>query len=197
VKPPKHLVLDDDVHRALKNKKSETGINVRDLGNGALRSVLQLPLLADALGEILVESGYLDEVEFDRIRRQAMNRLRVAVERLADIVRSTRRNTLTAGSWEIKEVWQDAGRDVQILHVWVRDGHLHPIALHTHHGTEILSVLTGGVLSTIETESQIVTAPGTQIIPAGAAHSVSPLDRNTKLVCVISPPEPTFMAGKQ
>ena len=49
MKTPKHLVLDEDVHRALRRKKSETGITVKDLGNCALRSVLDRPVLVNSL----------------------------------------------------------------------------------------------------------------------------------------------------
>ena len=60
------------MHRALKKKKAETGINVKDLGNCALRSVLERPLLAEAIGQKLVASGQLTEDEFEAVRDEAL-----------------------------------------------------------------------------------------------------------------------------
>ncbi len=193
MKPPKHLVLDEDVHRALKKKKRETGINVKNLGNCALRSVLERPLLVDAIGRRLVESGRLEEQEFDAIRAQAAQEVCVAAENVATIVHPTDHDTLATGSWEIKEIYRARTGSYQILHAWVKDHRMRPMALHKHQGVEFFVILTGAVVITIDVESQIVTAPEAVTIPEHAVHSVTPLERETRMVCVISPPEPGYV----
>jgi len=186
------LVLDEDVHRTLKKKKKETGINVKDLGNCALRSALERPLLAEVIGRNLIASGCLTEEEFESIRDESVQQLRSPAEDLASIVHQTKRDTFATGSWEIKEMVRDATGDYQVLSAWVKDHRMRPAALHKHEGVEFLIVLTGAILISIDVVSQIVRAPGILTIPGGAVHSATPLERKTRMLAVISPPEPVY-----
>jgi len=192
VKPPKHLVLDADVHRALRKKKTETGITVKDLGNCALRSVLERPMLVEAIGEKLVSEGRLNEDEFNAIRAEALQQICASAADVASIVHMTKRHTLSSGSWEIEELARDTEGTYQVLSAWVKDHRMRPITLHKHDGTEHLILLKGAILVSIDVESQIVTAPGSVTIPKGAFHSVTPLERETQIIAVISPPEPGY-----
>ncbi len=192
LKPPKHLVLDDDVHRALKRKKSETGITVKDLGNCALRAVLERPLLVETLGEKLVTAGCLTQEEFDVLRLEAMRELCATAKDVASIVRRTDRETLATGSWEIEELARNESAGYQIIAAWVRDRRLRPITLHRHDGVEFLILLEGAVLVTVDMDSQVLTAPGTITISRKALHSVTPLEFDTRMVCVFFPPEPGY-----
>ena len=185
-------MLDEDVHRALKKKKTETGINVKDLGNCALRSALERPLLAEAIGERLVASGHLTEEEFAGLRDDALRQLCSPAEEVSSIVRQTKRDTLSTGSWEIGEVARDDANDYQVLSAWVKDHRMRPAALHKHEGVEFLIVLTGAILISIDAISQILRAPGVVTIPSCAVHSATPLERNTRMLAVISPPEPGY-----
>jgi len=193
VKPPKHLVLDEDVHRELTKKKTETGINVQDLGNCALRSMLERPLLAEAIGRRVVSSGLLSAEEFEDLRREALGDIRTLASDVDSLIRPTKRNTLATGSWEIKELARDTARDFQILLVWVKDRQLRPMSLHRHEGSEFLVMLSGAIMISIDAESCVIKAPDCRLIPQGAFHSAAPLDRNTVLLTVLSPPEPGYM----
>jgi len=191
--PPKHLVLDDDVHRALKRKKRETGINVKNLGNCALRTVLERPLLVEAIGEKLVAAGCLSEEAFDALRRDAIQELCASAEDVASIVRRTDEETLATGSWEIRELARNEDEGYQVVSAWVRDRRMRPITLHKHDGVEFLILLKGAVLVTLEMDSQIVTAPGAVTVPCKTVHSVTPLEFDTRMVCVLSPLEPGYV----
>lgn len=187
-------MLDEDVHRALKRKKSETGINVKDLGNCALRAVLERPLLVEMLGEKLVAAGCLSEEEFEALRLEAMREVCVSAKDVASIVRRTDRETLATGSWEIEELARNESAGYQVVSAWVRDRRLRPITLHKHDGIEFLILLEGAALVTVDMDSQVVAAPGTVTIPRKAVHSVTPLEFDTRMVCVLYPPEPGYGA---
>ena len=189
LKPPKHLVLDEDVHRALRKKKTETGINVRELGNCALRSVLERPLLAEAIGRRIIASGLLSEEKFEDLRREALRDVTTSASDVASLIHPTKHNTMAAGSWEIKELVRDAERDFQILLAWTKDRHLRPMSLHRHQGLEFLVILSGAILVTVDANSHVDKAPDCRFIPHGAVHSVTPLDHSTMMLAVLSPPE--------
>lgn len=196
MKPPKHLVLDEDVHHALRKKKAETGITVKDLGNCALRSVLERPLLVEAIGEKLIADGLMNEEQFDVLRDAALQQICTSAADVSSIVRPTNRDTVASGSWEIEELARDAKGAYQVLSAWVKDHRMRSIKMHKHVGVEFLIVLKGSVLVTIDIESQVLTAPQSVIIPASAFHSVTPLDRVTQMIAVISPPEPGYSVAK-
>lgn len=181
------------MHRALKKKKIETGINVKDLGNCALRSVLERPLLAEAIGKSLVASGQLSEEEFEAIRNEALRQICASAADVAGLVHPTKRGSVTIGSWEIKELVRDSDGVYQVLSAWVKDHRMRPIKLHSHGGVQYLILLKGAILVTIDVESQIVKAPGAVTIPMKAIHSVTPLERDTQMLAVISPPEPGYV----
>ena len=189
LKTPKHLVLDEDVHRALKRKKAETGINVKELGNCALRSALERPLLAEAIGRRIVSYGLLSEAGFEDLRREALRDVTVPVSDVASLIHFTQCNTPAIGSWEIKELVRDTTKGFQILLVWTKDPRFRSIPLHMHEGVEFLVVLEGAIMVSVDAESHVIRAPGCQCIPQGAYHSVAPLERNSTLLIVLSPPE--------
>ena len=196
MKPPKHLVLDEDVHRALRKKKAQTGINVKDLGNCALRSVFERPMLVEAIGEKLVSEGLLNDDEFNALRAAALQQICTSAADVASIVHPTNRHTVASGSWEIEELASDAKDTYQVLSAWVKDQRMRSIKMHKHVGVEFLILLKGSMLVTVDVESQVLTAPGTVTIPACAFHSVTPLARETQMIVVVSPPEPGYRAEK-
>jgi mannose-6-phosphate isomerase-like protein (cupin superfamily) len=191
---PKHLVLDEDVHRALRKKKTDTGITVKELGNCALRSVIERPLLAEAIGAKLVADGILTEEQFVAIRSEALQQICRLAADVSSIVRSTNHNTVASGSWEIEELAEDAKGTYQVVSAWVRDHRMRPIKMHKHAGVEFLNLLEGAALVTIDLDSRVITSPDTVMIPANAIHSMTPMDRKTRLVAVVSPPEPGYKA---
>ena len=184
------------MHRALKKKKTETGLNVKDLGNCALRSVLHRPLLVEAIGQKLVETGHLSEEEFDVIRAEALRQICSATTDVASIVHQTKHHTMATGSWEIEELARDEADTYQVLSAWVKDHRLRPFTPHRHEGVEFLILLKGSVLISVDIESYIVKAPGAVTIPMGAVHSATPLEQGTLMLAVISPPEHGYTIGE-
>lgn len=187
-KSPKHLVLDEDVHVALKKKKGETGVNVKDLGNSVLRSVLERPLLTEAIGRRIVSSGLLSVEEFSELRRDALRDITTPVSKAASVFQPTAHNTFVAGSWEMRELALDAENQFQVFSMWTRDLRFKPIPLHTHDGAEYWMILSGAMIVTIDAESQVLKAPDCKVIPSGASHSSAPLTQDTRLIVVLSPP---------
>ncbi|MFC2079421.1 cupin domain-containing protein [Candidatus Bipolaricaulota bacterium] len=177
------------MHRALKKKKLETGVNVKDLGNCALRAVLERPLLAEAIGRRIISLGLVSEEEFEDLRRNALQDITAPASDVASLIHPTKRNTMATGSWEIKEIFRDASRELQILLVWAKDRQLRPMSLHRHTGFEFLVVLSGAIMISVDIETSVVKAPDCQFVPQGAFHSVTPLDRETLLLAILSPPE--------
>lgn len=187
-KAPKHLVLDEDVHRALKKKKGETGVNVKDLGNSVLRSVLERPLLTEAIGRRIISSGLLSIEEFAELRRDALRDITTPVSKATNVFQPTAHNTFVSGSWEMRELALDLENQFQVFSMWTRDLRFKSIPLHTHEGTEFWLVLSGAMIVTVDAESQVLKAPDSKIILSGISHSSAPLTQDTQLVMVLSPP---------
>lgn len=185
----KHLVIDEDVHRALLKQKAVTGLNVQDIGNAALRSLLGQPPVPERIGRRLVETGKLTKTEFEAVWRGVLNEISAQVPSTEKLVRSTRRGTLTTGSWEFKELLLDAKDGFQVVRVWAKDARARPVPAHRHASTEILIVLAGKISLTIDNELRVIDAPGCQQIPKGTSHAVAPLARDTTLLVVFSPPD--------
>ena len=151
--------------------------------------MLERPLLAEAIGKRLVASGQLTEGEFEAIRDEALRQICSSAANVASLIHPTKHGTLATGSWEIKELVRDTERDFQILLIWTKDRQLRPMSLHRHKGLEFLVVLSGAIVVIVDVESYIIKAPDCKFIPQGAVHSVTPLDRDTMIVAVLSPPE--------
>jgi len=57
----KHLVLDDDVHEILKERKELTASSIKEIGNSVLRTSIESIFLGDIVARILVEKHKLSE----------------------------------------------------------------------------------------------------------------------------------------
>jgi len=192
---PKHLVLDEDVHRELKKKKKETGLNVKDIGNSILRSLLERPLVLDILGKRLVESGKLTAKEFDRLRHEVLLEAASPASGVDQLIHPTNHATLTSGSWELQELFAADDDSFHVLSAWAKDRRSRPFPSHRHKGDEFFIVLTGKLLVTVEGEPLIVSSPGCHYVPKGASHSSTPLEPNTYVLVVLSPPEESYRSG--
>lgn len=166
---------------------------MKELGNCALRSVLEQSLLAEVIGRRIVAAGLLSEEQFQALRKEALRDVTTSASDVASLVRLTKHNTLATGSWEIKTLVMDDAGSYQILSAWVKDHRMQPMAPHKHEGVEFLIILKGAILVSIDVESQIVNTLGTVTIPAGAVHSVTPLERDTQMLVVVSPPESEYV----
>lgn len=189
---PKHLVLDEDVHRELKRKKKETGLNVKDIGNTILRSLLERPLVSDIIGKRLVESGRLTEEEFDRLRHEALLEAASPLSDVSELVHSTKQGALTAGSWELRELFAADDASFHVLSAWAKDRRSRPFPSHRHEGEEFFMVLSGKVLVTVNEQPIIISSPGCHHISKGTSHSAAPLEPDTYTLVILSPPEDSY-----
>jgi len=98
----KHLVLDDDVHEVLKQRKELTGSSIKEIGNSVLRTSIESVFLGDIVGRILVEKHKLSEDEYNRALGQACAELRQSQANPRVPVETTSKGTLVVGSLEIK-----------------------------------------------------------------------------------------------
>ena len=185
----KHLVLDDDVHGELLKRKAATGLNVKDIGNAILRSLLGQPQIPQLLRRKLIESGLITQSKFDEALREAAAEAAAYVPTAADLIRVTKRDTFTTGSWELKELMLDREIGIQVFKVWTKDSRSRPFPAHLHSGTETLIVLAGRVGVTSDNDLHVIEAPDSFTIPSNTSHAVAPLDRDTVLLVTISPPD--------
>ena len=193
----KHLVLDEDVHRKLKQRKRDTGLTVREIGNSVLRSVLWRQSLSELIGRKLVESGALSAEEYTRIREAALNEAANELYTTEKAIELTEKGTVITGSWEAQEGFCLREGLYQIMEAWARDGRAQPMPPHQHSGDEYFIVLNGRIRATVEEkETEVIKAPGCFRVPAGAVHSIAPLTRDTRAVIVLSPPEPAYMLSE-
>lgn len=147
------------------------------------------PLLAEAIGRRLVATGLLNGEQFEALRIEALRDVTVPASDVSSLVHPTKRHTSATGSWEFKELVRDATRGFQVVLVWAKDRQLRPMSLHRHEGLEFLVVLSGAIMVSVDVETYIIKAPDCQFVPPGAFHSVTPLDRDTMLLAIVSPPE--------
>ena len=123
----KHLVLDEDVHRKLKQRKRDTGLTVREIGNSVLRSVLWRQSLSELIGRKLVESGALSAEEYTRIREAALNEAANELYTTEKAIELTEKGTVITGSWEAQERFCLREGLYQIMEAWARDGRAQPM----------------------------------------------------------------------
>jgi quercetin dioxygenase-like cupin family protein len=161
---------------------------VKDLGNAALRLLLERPLLSEAIGQRIVSSGLLSAEAFADLREQALQDITAPISYTASVLSPTKNNTLVAGSWEMKELVRDDKVGFQVFSVWARDQRHKPIPPHRHEGVEFFITLAGAILLTVDAQSIVVKAPHCQMIPHGAIHSTSPLTPDASLLAIMVPP---------
>ena len=189
---PKHLVLEDDVHRTLKAKKGLAGLSIREIGNAVLRSSMDREHLPDIVGDILVGMGRLSEDEYRQVLEQAAAEAQRIGEATASPVTRTREGTLVSGSWEMENVLTSRSSLFQILECWARDGHRLPMEAHRHDADEFVIALRGRTLVTMNGVPVALGARNMLQIPAGCVHSGTPLDGTAHVVVVVMPPIPEY-----
>lgn len=92
-----HLVLDDDVHKALKARKKKVGITVKEIGNSALRAALSIPTKEELVVEKLVTTGKITRKEYVEAVRSAERELRSGYKRLSEVVASRPEGAVVEG----------------------------------------------------------------------------------------------------
>lgn len=192
-----HLVLDDDVHKALKARKKKTGATVKEIGNSSLRGALSLPTKEDLVVEKLVGTGRVTRVDYDQAVATAEKEVRTAQRKAAASVLPTPGHTeIIVGSWHGREVYRSEGGTFHVLEHRARDGKKTMTPLHYHEHSHAWSiVLHGKVFCRTETGEQVVGPHECHHHPPGEPHGSAPLTRSTRLVLIMSPPDDVHRGG--
>ncbi len=184
-----HLVLDDDVHRALKAWKQKTGVTVKEIGNSALRAALSVPTKEELLVEKLVAMGKITREDYERAVAEAEKEAKaIRKKALEAAVPGRAPKTWKMGSWTIEELYRSPDRGLQVLELRPRNAKKESTPLVVHDETHAHAVvLEGKVQMEIDGRLQEF-GPGEQIdVPPGTPHAVAPLTRNARLVVIATP----------
>ena len=188
----KHLVLENDVHRALCKKKESTGVPIREIGNSALRSALTAEHVVDIVGNTLVSMGKLSGSEYAQILNQATLAAQEQQDSYAPPVYPSSDGSLISGSWKIARITTDTVGLFQILECWARDDARRPMDTHRHDADEYVIVLEGKVLILLSSTPCILGPRENLRIPSGCLHSGTPLDANTHMLAILAPADPAY-----
>jgi len=182
-----HLVLDDDVHKALKARKKAIGVTVKEIGNSALRAALSMPSMEDLVVEKLVETGKISRKDYDQAVSAADKAIRAAYKKAAEAIeRGADRPTQTSGSWEGREIYHS--REVQMFDHWARDAKKVASPMLVHEKSHVwATVLAGEVRVQFENGETILGPHETIHLPPGTPHATTPLTKSTRALLVVAP----------
>ena len=180
----KHLVLDDDVHEALEERKHLTGSTIRDIGNSVLRTSMGIVFLTDILGRILAEKGIVSEGDYNDALDQASSQL-TEIGQLP--VQVTVKGTAVAGSWEIRQLFCRSDNAFQVLESWTRDLRQLPMDAHQHAADEFFVLFSGRVVVTMSGVPYSLCPLNMIQVPSGVVHSVKPVADDCHLIAILSP----------
>lgn len=184
-----HLVLDDDVHKALKARKKTIGTTVKEIGNSALRAALSMPTMEDLIVEKLVETGKITRKDYDQAVTAADKAIKTAHKKTAEIVaHGTTRQTLTIGSWEGREIYRGPDGELQVFDHWAHDAKKVATPTLVHEGSHVWAmVLAGKVRVQFKTGDKILGPHDTLHVTPGTPHSTTPLTKSTRVLLVFAP----------
>lgn len=188
----KHLVLDDDVHEVLKQRKELTGSSIKDIGNSVLRTSLESVFLGDIVSRILVESKKISEDECNHALEQASAELRQSQANVRVPVEMTRKGTLISGSWEIKQLLRRSDDAFQVLECWARDPRQLAMQAHRHAADAFFIVLQGRVMIVMSGTPCTLQPLNMCQIPSYVVHSVKPLDADCHMLALFIPAVPEY-----
>ncbi|MEW6217441.1 MAG: cupin domain-containing protein [Candidatus Bipolaricaulota bacterium] len=184
-----HLVLDSDVHKALKARKKKIGVTVKEIGNSALRAALSIPNKEELIVEKLVETGKITHKDYDEATAAANKALKDAQKRAVEAVaHNTARQTLTIGSWEGRELYRSPDNQVQVFDHWARDAKKTPTPEIVHEESRVWAiVISGEVRMRIDGEEEVFGPHQVIHIQPGMPHASTPLTRTTRVILVLMP----------
>lgn len=184
-----HLVLDDDVHKALKARKKRFGITVKEFGNSALRAALRIPTRQELIVEKLVESGKITRQDYEQAVAAATRDLKAGRTNEA-ITPPPDGTSITVGSWRGQTIHLDPDGRYTLFFHRAGDGKKTLSTPHEHSEAHSWAlVLQGKVLWRIGGEERVL-RPGEAVhIPPGVPHNSAPLTRSTTMLMLMSPPE--------
>lgn len=184
-----HLVLDEDVHKALKARKKKSGTTVREFGNAALRAALAIPTKRDLVVQNLVEAGKITREDYDNATRQADKEIRQAQQRVHDVIaHDQHRLTWSIGSWEGTELYRSPDQVIQIGELRVRRGRRVATPTLVFDEQQFWAiVLSGKVAARTDGEDHVLEESDVLHIKAGIPHSTTPLTQNARILLVANP----------
>ncbi len=187
-----HLVLDDDVHRALKAHKKKAGITVKEFGNSALRAALGIPTKEELIVEKLVGSGKITYDDYTRATAAADQELKEAQKRAVEAVtRDAERETWTVGSWEGREIYRSPDHQVQVVDHWARDEKKTPTPLIVHDESDVWAIVLAGEIHLQVGDKAQTLGPREMVhIRPGTPHVTAPLTRTARALLVFMPALP-------
>lgn len=184
-----HLVLDEDVHKALKTRKKKSGVTVKEFGNSALRAALDIPTKEELIAQKLVETGKITHSDYSQATAAADKALKEAHRRAAEAVtRHAARGTMTVGSWEGRELYRSPDQQVQVFDHWARDTEKTPTPEIVHDDNDVWAIVVSGKVR-IQVEGELKTlGPRDMIhIGPGTPHVSTPLTGTTRAILVLMP----------
>ncbi len=184
-----HLVLDSDVHKALKARKKKIGVTVKEIGNSALRAALSIPNKEELIVEKLVETGKITHKDYDEATAAANKALKDAQKRAIEAVaHNTARQTLTIGSWEGRELYRSPDNQVQVFDHWARDAKKTPTPEIVHDESDVWAIVVSGKVRLEVGDEVRVLGPREMVhVGPGVPHVSTPLTRTTRVILVLMP----------
>lgn len=192
----KHLVLDDDVHKILQERKELLGTSIKEIGNSILRTFAEHIFLGDVVGRILIESGKVSEDEYNQVLEEASAELKRSHATVGAPVEPTRKGTLVSGSWETRQLFRGSDDAFQVLECWTRDSRQLPMQAHRHAADEFFVVLHGRIIVTMGGTPYTVGPLNMFQVPSKVVHSVKPLNADCYMLAVLVPAVPEYFGGR-
>lgn len=184
-----HLVLDADVHKALKARKKKVGLTVKEIGNSALRAALAVPTKEELVVEKLVATGKITREDYEQAVANAEKEAKALQKTaLEAVVPGRAPRTWEIGSWILEEIYRSPDGQLQVGDQRVGNGRkeLTPILVHDESHLWAL-VLAGKVRLIVEGKEQVL-GPGEAVhIPPGTPHASGPLTKTARAVLIATP----------
>ena len=189
----KHLVLDADVHKALKEKRKRVGLTIREIGNSILRAVLSRPFPSEVIGKKLVEKGMVTREGFADLMTEVARETRSLANPYAELVEINSNRNLVSGNWESRELFVARDGSFELLEGWVRNGEHDQVKPHYHDQSELIFVLKGDIEIDTNLGKHKLEALESVLVPPGIMHSTTPLSSNARILIVNVPCWPEFV----
>ncbi|MFH1609498.1 MAG: hypothetical protein ABID40_02585 [Candidatus Bipolaricaulota bacterium] len=186
-----HLVLDDDVHVALKRRKKNTGVTVREIGNSALRAALSVRTHRDLTVETLIETGKVTQADYDRAVASAAQALKEKYKPIQEMLVAVPEQTYVCGSWEARDLVRAADGSYQVVEAWAKDvkQKISQAWSEGEHDVDVV-VLKGKVRVETAEGPHTFGPPDSLHCPVGQAFLATPVTRTTRMIVVFSPALP-------
>jgi mannose-6-phosphate isomerase-like protein (cupin superfamily) len=189
----KHLVLDDDVYEALRDRKLLLGSHLGSLGNSILRNSIAHIHISDAICKSLLESGRISTAEYEEAVKEATRTVQsVRIPRKPPI-ETLPSGRVVSGSWEIETLSNSPTGSFGILEGWARDSLSRPMGLHTHDADEYLIVISGTTVITMTGLPFTLTKGATLMVPARILHTATPLTNDCHILAITIPATDDFL----